>query len=39
MLIILYHFYFRSDVEEITSKFSEAYKEEFALARLLKADI
>ncbi len=39
MLIILYHFYFRHDVDEILSKFKDVYKEEMALARIMKADI
>jgi len=38
-LIILYHFYWEKNVEKILTKYSEKYKEEFALLKLMKASI
>ena len=39
MLIILFHFYFRRDVDEIMEVFKDKYKEEIALSQIMKADI
>jgi hypothetical protein len=38
-LIILHHFYWEKNVDKILTKYSEKYKEEFALSKLMKAPI
>lgn len=39
MLILLYHFYWRAEVDDILELFKDRYAEEFALAKLMKSSI
>ena len=39
MLIILYHFFWKRDTEEIEKQYKDIYKEEYALSKKMKSGI